>query len=369
MQQQTLSELTILFLLLLSSARVYFIHSERKDPLSIAPLVAFICAVLNLFAWGVTVQELLVLGLAFWVFTWNFRALLRLNEQLIIDHYSPLFILISTINCILTIIAIGFVFVYRPAYVSLNKAGVVKETVRLCGNLTDGFYESDDIKEKKTLDFTSFKASEERKQESKGTIVFLPAECASVSIYEPFLVKLARDGYTIYSGDFFSDDSKPEVRPAFSRELRRFVFVRARLSNSEKYKSWCEEKKEALFLSMYENMEKLVPPDEKLIIVGDGLPKELYISLIWKNERFSRCFDIANINDYTTPGWGPVEQTDPLLASMLGFHRDGALYTANRTASVLEQMIEEGSVGNGKGQDDASSENSPSDKGAKSDAL
>ncbi len=359
MKQQTISELTILFLLLLSSARVYFIHSERKDPLSIAPLVAFICAALNLFAWGLSVQELLVISLAFWIFIWNFRALFRLNQKLIIDHYSPPFILISSVNLVLTIIAALFVFIYRPVYVNIQKAGVTKESIHLCGNLTDGFSENTDIRNKKTLDFMCFRPQQDSNKEHKGTIVFLPAECASVSIYEPFLIKLARDGYTIYSGDFFSNDTKPENRRAFNRMQRRFTFVQARLSNNEKYKLWCKETKEKLFLSLFETMIKLVPNSEKLIIVGDDLPKELYISLIWKNERFSRCFDLANINDYTTPGWGPVEQTDPFLASLLGFHRDGALYTANRIASVLEKMIEEGSPKGGKGND-GTSENSPS---------
>lgn len=340
MKQQTIGELTILFILLLSSARVFFIHSERKDPLSIGPLAATVCAALSMLAWGVSVQEILVLVLSVWVFIWNFRAFLRLNENLIIDHYSPPFILISMINCLFVAVAMLFVFYFRPVRMNLAKAGVEKQVTRLCGNLREGFGESDESFARRTMDFSVYKPAGEKTK--KGTIVFLPAECAAVSLYEPFLVKLARDGYTVYSADFYSDDTKPEVSIAYNREVRRFSFVRARLNDSKEYKSWCEEKKQALYLSMFENMKKLVPEEEKLIIVGDGLPKDLYVSLIWKDERYDRCFDIASINDYKTPGWGPVEQTDPLLASMLGFPRDGALYTSNRMASVLEQMIESG---------------------------
>ncbi|MBQ9538234.1 MAG: hypothetical protein IJU95_03100 [Treponema sp.] len=345
MKQQTLSELTILLLLLISSARVFFIHSERKDPLSIAPLVALVCSALGILAWGVWVQELVVLSISLWVFIWNFRALLRLNENLIVDHYSPLFILISSINCALTVMAIAFVFYFRPVNVNLKKAAVEKTVSHLSGKLKEGFIESEDFKTQKTLDFISYKPSGtevESKAEHKGTILFLPSECASVDIYEPFLSKLARDGYTVYGADYYGDEYKPDAMTAvaYRREVRRFSFVRSRLSDSESYKLWCENQKEGFFLSMFDNMEKLIPSGEKLIVVGDGLPKDLYVSLIWKNERFSRCFDIASINDYKTPGWGPVEQTDPLLAMILGYPRDSALYTSNRTASVLEQMIE-----------------------------
>ncbi len=342
MAQQTIGELTILFMLLISSARVFFIHSERKDPLSIAPLVALVCAVLSIFAWGLSVQEIIVLGLSFWVFIWNFRALIRLNESLIIDHYSPPFILISSVNCLLAVIALLFVFYFRPVSMNLKKAGVERQVSHLCGNMAEGFTESENSFAKRTLDLTCYRPAESGGAEQKGTILFLPSECATVSLYEPFLAKLARDGYTIYGADPYGDDTKPVPTPAYGRELRRFTFVRARLADSEDYRSWCGEKKQALYLSLFESLERLVPADGSLIVVGDGLPKELYVSLIWKDERFSRCFDIASINEYKTPGWGPVEQTDPLLASILGFPRDGALYTSNRMASVLEQMIEGG---------------------------
>ena len=358
MDSQLLSELTILFLLLLASARIFFKHSERKDPLSIVPFIALVCAVLNLAAWGVRVQELLLMCLSFWVFIWNFRALLRLNQSLIIDRHSPLFILISSVNCVLTLLITAFVVYFRPVTLDLAKEGVEKQTTRFCGNLTDGFTEStaagtsnpsdilDALKEPKTLDLTCYRSAEKAPDAAgtKGTIVFLPAECASVSLYEPFLVKLARDGYTVYSADFFSSDVLLNTDIPCPRETKRFLFVRGKLSNSTEYQAWCEEKKQDRFISMYETMETLIPADEKLIIVGDSLPKNLYTSLLWKNTRFARCFDIANISDYKTPGWGPVEQTDPLLAFILGFARDGARYTSNRTASVLEQTIEAGLV-------------------------
>lgn len=373
MDSQLLSELTILFLLLLASARIFFKHSERKDPLSIVPFVALVCAVLNLAAWGIRFQELLIAGLSFWVFIWNFRALLRLNQSLIIDRHSVLFILISSVNCVLTLLIIAFTVSFRPVTLNLAKEGVEKQTTRYCGNMADGFTESnaaaagtpgamlETLKEQKSLDLIRYRSAgavpdtpgttdtaaapdtpAPRPLPQKGTIVFLPAECASVSMYEPFLSKLARDGYTVYSADFFTPDVLLHADVPFPRETKRFLFVRGRLAASAEYQAWCDEKKEASFISMYGALEAFIPADEKLIIVGDGLPKNLYTSLLWKNSRFARCFDIANISDYTTPGWGPVEQTDPLLAFILGFSRDGARYTSNRIASVLEQTIEAG---------------------------
>ena len=46
-------------------------------------------------------------------------------------------------------------------------------------------------------------------------------------------------------------------------------------------------------------------------------------------ERVLGTFCLDSITDYKTPGYGCIEQTDPLLASILGLKRDRNLFTPN----------------------------------------
>ena len=131
MTDQTISELLVLFLLAFSCARIFFHFQVRSDTLSILPLVSLIISVLNFFAWGISAVDLVVFLLAFFITIWNIRALLRLNAQLVIDHFGPLFTIVSIVNLVL-VIAVGIIiFKYRPVPVNKQKEAV-SETWEFC---------------------------------------------------------------------------------------------------------------------------------------------------------------------------------------------------------------------------------------------
>src|SRR5574344_1342521 len=88
MTDQTISELLVLFLLAIACARIFFHTQVKSDTLSVLPLVAFCVSILAIVAWGLSLIELVNLILSFFITLWNIRALLRLNAQLVIDHYG-----------------------------------------------------------------------------------------------------------------------------------------------------------------------------------------------------------------------------------------------------------------------------------------
>ncbi len=341
---QTLSEMTILLLLILSCMRIFFIHGERRDSLAIVPVFSFVLSVLNIFAWGCSPQEVLVFIMAFSVFFWNFRALLRISDNLIIDHYGPLFILISAIHLVILIPLTAAVFQLRPVPVNIHKYKVKKTVEHLYGTMKDGYRSPVQSLENKPdmigkgIIITTY---EPTNGVSKRKILFVPGECTNTSIYEPFFVKLAHDGNTVISADFLSNDSWYKQTAAFSPLLRRSTFLYMSIQKREEYAQWQETDKDAFFEKQYRSLLKTVNPakEEQVIVVGDGMSTQMYLDLLKTEENIDTCIEMTTFTTYTTPGYGPVEQTDPLVALALGYKRDSSMYMSNHIAGILEDLI------------------------------
>ena len=355
----------MLFLVILSCARIFFIRNVRSDPISVVPLIAFLCSILNFFAFGLTVSGILVFVLAFFVFIWNIRALLRLNAQLVIDHYGALFILISLLNLVLAFAVLAFVIYFRPVPSDLKKFGVEKSTMAYFGNFEGGFLSEDFPLHPKTAYVSVYKkngsatvsqspespestkenAAESTNVSSDGRriIVFVPGECATVETYEPTFVKLAHDGYTVYAADFYTGDSALFGTFLDSRITRRFASCLLRLSDENEYQYLVEGKIQRLqkqyravldFTDLQEN--------DFVFLVGDTLIKDSMLDIqIGFPGNVVGSFDISSLKNYPTPAWGPVEQTSPFLATLLGRKRDSSRYLASRLAAAIENAAEE----------------------------
>ena len=340
MTQQTICELAILFLLALSSSRIFVLKDPRSDPLAALPLIALLMALLNFFAWGTTVQEIIVASVAFFVFLWNFRALLRLNDNLIVDHYSALFILASIISLGLIILSALFILYIRPVTPNLKKYAVTKTSWQYSGNLETGYYDPEQPSDKKTAFL--YKYEPKIPADKKPVILFIPNECANSFIYEPILVKLAHDGYTVFSADFFLKTNSQQ-RNLTSKALKRGSFLKMKMYDPESYEKWQKEEKSEYDLYLYKSLMKIVSPKENdfVILLGDCVDPEIFIKLMKHDERIDTCFDLESITDYDTKGLGPIEQTDPITAYIIGKKKDTSMYNSNHIASILEKMIEQ----------------------------
>ena len=116
---ETLSELLILFLLILVNIRFILIRKIKYDTLSVVSIVCFFISILSILSFGLSSVRLFILIVSFFTALWNVRAFQRLCSGLVIDHFGFLFVLSSFLN----FAAASAIFVFSFCY----RAPVVKE--------------------------------------------------------------------------------------------------------------------------------------------------------------------------------------------------------------------------------------------------
>ena len=371
MIQKTLAELMVLFLLLISCARVFFLKKVKIDVVSIVPLIALVLSVLSVCAQGFSVEAAVIVALAFFVFLWNIRALLRLTSQVFIDHYGTPFFLISLFNLLLVLAAIVIVVYTRPVFVSASKFNATQTSERLHGTFYSGFQPVEQVFDRPCATVFRFAkwnatlatdveqsenhaiymrqqdvdAARIAAQNTPGPhkiILFMPNKRTSVQSYIPLYLKLAHDGFIVYTADFYPDDASwfGSFKDRFA--FRAFNFALLSLSRPAEYEELLK-KHTALFINEYRSLLTYAHPDitDTVFLAGDQdtafameTLKALYPALI------DGTFDLATVQDYPTPGWGPVEQTYPLLARYLkGLERDPSLYMSSHITTALEKAV------------------------------
>lgn len=380
MASHFISEILVLFLLLLSSARFIFITRVHSDSLSIVPFVAFIISLLNILAWGLYALDILICLVSFFVAIWNLRALLRFLSHLVIDHYGPWFILISIINLLL-IIAMTFLVIYfRPGMVNFKKYGVTYESKTYHGSFAEGFdlvenpfdlssaqvwnYEKimepqkEEVQSEEEAQSQEETVSEEKPQseevalkeeitpeektEARKIILFIPSKLASPEIYEGFYAKLAKDGYSVYTAEFNTKEQTYFKGIKNFRMFRRFFFINYYYKEgAASYTELLKQNREKL-KAEFNSLIKIVSPSKEdfVFIVTEEDPAEILDEVQSENaELIDGCYALSETSGYMTSGWGPVENTEPFSARILGVERDGSMYMSSHLASELEKTV------------------------------
>ena len=345
MSYEVLTEIFLLGLIALSCARIFFMQAARLDYLAAVPLVAFLFSIFNLLAFGLSVFRILIVILALLVMLWNSNALSRLRHKLVIDHYGALFSLSSIIHLILAIVLIVFIILLRPGKIDTKKYGVTITTETYAGNLESGFGEYTTPSSPRTLFVKKYTSSDRSYNPFKESrvLIFVPGELSSTDLYEPFFVKLARDGYTIYSADFYTDDIKWFGNIWDFKPFRRFAMLFCKEKNKKAFEEATKNKSEN-FVKEVLALIKVVSPSksDRVFVVGDGESQASYTAIkMAEKNRVRECFDISSISSYSTPTYGPIESTDPFLANYLGLKRDGSFYMSSHIAGILEKSINE----------------------------
>lgn len=353
------SELLILLLLLIATSRFFYIKKVKTDPLCLLPLISFLISILNIFAYGISLFEMILFILSFTVTIWNIRALLRFSANMVIDHYGFWFIFISTINLLITIAVTVFIIHYRPVYVDKAKFNLQETSESLSGNLETGFYESENIFAKKTAFFhtytkkvleTPVESSEivnqfvkDQVREPKNIILFLPSLASTTDTYLPFFAKLAFDGYTVYTADFYTSDA------TFFNDYRDLKILRTTNAENLKIRDPKNYIKMTSSNVIYYNRayEALInyadiQEGDFVFVVGDGdCPEALKNMITYHSDKIQGYFDLSETEGYTTPGFGPIEQTNPFNANYLGQKRDKTLYMSSHIATALENHFQD----------------------------
>ena len=165
-------------------------------------------------------------------------------------------------------------------------------------------------------------------------------------MYEPFCVKLARDGYTVYCAQLCGKEAPWFGDLRDSRFLRRFCMMYSQHNNPEEYEEALKHKDE-YYGKVSSAMYPIISAEssDKFYLVTDGADMTsgtLLSNMVSGKSGYDGIFDLAVIPTYSTPEYGPIEQTYPLLAKyFFDVERDGTFYMSSHIATVLERSIEQ----------------------------
>lgn len=340
-------ELLVFALLLITNLRVFFVRHVRRDPLvSLAPFTLLI-SILQIFSWGVDFFTALALILSFLVLLSNFHAIFRYGEHLYIDHYSLLMKIWAVITISLSIFSIITIIIFAPIQLDNQKNDIKETQIRYKGNFRTGFEECSTVS---TTDAVFYMFEPMDKDgiytPSKGIILFVPDKRGDTFNYRPYLQLLAKNGYTVCSADFYADDGKWLHSFEDNKIFRRISLVIRSLYNKTQFMGQREfysfniaQECSALKKMMNEQFGTWCNYYLICDIMGDSAIEDFAKN---NSDIVNGTFHLDTINEYQTAGYGCVEQTDPLLAKILGLGRDASLYTPNllliKTNKHLEKL-------------------------------
>ena len=337
MINQTLAQCLVLFMLFITSSRFIFIQNAKTDSLSIVPLIALVVSVLNLFLFNINDLDILLTFLSLFIFICNFRSLLRLLSGLIFDVYSIKFIVISVINIILIITLFFQVISCRPFVPSQEKFKVKETKTLFSGNCHDGFSE---IKKPFVLsDATLYKIMPTEKPSSVA-VIFLPPKTTTTRTYIGFMYKLAREGVTVYSADFSTHKFASSNEISDNRFSRRYNFIKKRNTEKSEYERMISKNRE-YFVDELESTMKMADLDgfsSIFLVSEEDFSKSMKI-VAEKNKKISGYFDLSNVENYTSAGFGPLENSDPFFGKYKGISPDRSGYLSIHLANEVLDFI------------------------------
>ena len=316
-------EILIIILLLVANGRILFIKNAKKDSLVMLSPLAFLLSIIQILNWGLDWVSGLTLVLGVLVLLSNFHALFRYSERLYIDHYSILMKVWSAITIILSLALLAGTIYFKPVEYNNKKLGVEETLLRYEGSFRSGFDEAPNYKVANVF-LSEFKP--EGNKRVKEVILFIPDKRADTFYYRPYLQQLAREGFTVLSGDFFCSDCRWRHSIGDLKLVRRTAMSIDYFVNKHRF----EMQKEFYTYNIMQELKalqnlvnELYGENTKIFIVTDVMGTTAALDFMEKNpERIMDVFDLQSIPEYKTPGLGMISQTDILLAMSLGYQRD-----------------------------------------------
>lgn len=386
MQYHTLAQILVVSLLIISNSRAFFLKKVKSDNLSVIPLISIIISILNILAFGINPLEILTFLLSFFVCLWNVRAFIRFTSGLVIDHFGPWFKFISSINLIFSLTLLVFVIIFMPINDNKKKFNVNLTIQNYKGDFKNGFEKTDFPFDKKSLTIYEISknleksknsqndktqsenliqnaensqenknenaeiSSETQNQNAQKIILFIPPKCANFNTYKNFLYKLAFDNYKIYCAEFNSSDYVWFNKFLDLKFLKTDCFIYEKFFNPQKYENHIKEKSSLLRQEMRAFIKTLNLGDEQIVIFvsEDDFTNSLPVIQNEFPQKIDGIFDL-NVDDslYATGGWGPIENTNPVLAFFLKIKKENSGFISSHLANELEKYAEKENQFNG----------------------
>lgn len=337
--------LIILFLIILNCGRLFFLKFGRVDVLTLLAPLCVILSILQIVAWKADFFSLILLGISIFCFFVNFRAFLRFLSGLYVDHYSLAFKIGAILVLLAAIAEVVLVVMFFPRAIKDTDFNAKKTVKLLSGSFNYGF---EKIGILPVVNCEMFIYEPEEESLKKDTVVlFFSDKRADTSHYEPYLMSLADNGYTVCSADYFSKDLKWFHSFADNRFFRRMFMILKYFSNETMfvtenefytYNTINECEATLKFAKQY------FGEDKKFFFIGDVMTFEGVKDYSSRNSNSSEgCFNIAELEVYKTPGFGCVQQLAPVLGYKFNVEPSSDFSIPRKMAEETIKMIPENS--------------------------
>ena len=354
MYDSFLAELLVLGMICITCLRMFFTKRARIDAVAILAPLAFLISLLSLWMWGAEVFLVLTAALALLVLLTNVRALFRLSSRLYVDHYSILFVSFSLFELLAALALALLATIFHPVQYRPADFGVEKKSWFLTGSLATGYQVRSRLFEPSRITGTLYQYSPLAAKEADDTaskpealpvVLLMPKSTASAVHYEPYCLMLAQKGYTVLTADFTAGLPSLYGAPADRRIFRRAYSVHRALSDKEAAQR-TEKEDAAITARCYDVLTTialaLFGPETQVYYSVDALGIDLLNELVNHYEQNVLGFYAMNrVAEYTTSGYGFVEQTDPYTAFLLGSRRDKSFFIPRYVAGKTDESIKE----------------------------
>ena len=337
--------LIILFLIILNCGRLFFLKFGRVDVLTLLAPLCVILSILQIIAWKADFFSLILLGISVFCFFVNFRAFLRFLSGLYVDHYSFAFKIGAIVVLLAAIAEVVLIAMFFPRAIKDTDFNTKKTVKLLSGSFNYGF-EKVGLLPVINCEMFIFEPTEESLK--KDTVVlFFPDKRADTSHYEPYLMSLANNGYAVCSADYFSKDLKWFHSFADNRFFRRMFMIIKYFSNETMFAT---ENEFYTYNTIKECEETLkfakqyFGEDKKFFFIGDVMTFEGTKDFASRNLSSSEgYFNIAELEDYKTPGFGCIQQLAPVLGYKFNLEPLSDFSIPRKMAEETIKMIRENS--------------------------
>lgn len=316
-------ELLIFILLFITNGRIIIVK-ERKDTLVVLAPVTLLLSVFQILAWGVSIYNVYAFILSFLVFFSNIHGMSRYSSHLYVDHYSVMMKIGASFTIILSIIGLVTLIHFAPVEKSSEKLLVTETTTRYEGSFTYGFTEARSYMPS-TLTITEFTKLPDIKN-PRNVVVFIPDKRGDTQNYKPFLQYLAQSGFRVCSADFYAKDCKWTHNILDNKLVRSKALTISSLVNNQKFMSQREYYTYNTSLECKALMKLLTEKygeQVRFFFITDVMANTAVADLKKAEpEKIKGHFYLDSLEEYNTPGYGFIQQTNPILAYYMGFKRD-----------------------------------------------
>lgn len=325
-----ITNICILILCALCSARVFFLRYGRRDALSATACIALAVAVGNLAVLGASTASVLSAVVALVASVTNFRALLRFGSDLYVDHYSIPFKVASILIMAVVAASLAVLITFHPFFEKIDHYNITSTRTKLSGSFSQGFHPSRPFEKSNALVTVTRPTVA---MAGDAVIVLLGDKRANRENYLPLISALSNRGATVVFGEFFSGDARYTFSAFDNRSFRKFALRLESFFSGSKF----DVNKEFYSFNVARELEVLYSKakefDQGVFIVTDWMGDAAvndFCAAHGGEAGFLGAFHFTNneiaIQESDILGFGLLRTTEPYLSFLRALSYGGSFF-------------------------------------------